>query len=221
MELSECGSDPVGDLAGKGLKLRILVQHPLCMTTTLKQEEFLWTRVAGIKRASFGHRMQVVLGAVGEGGIAVLDLVGAEILDGRIAALTGQIARGGYVLFDPAEAARGILLASGSELGLVMDAARALAERGCPVRVVSMPCIERFLAQDQAWREAVLPPALRARLAVEAGVPDSWWRLVGDAGDVIGMTTYGESAPAKDLFNYFGFTVDAVVERMHALLGQD
>jgi transketolase len=81
-----------------------------------------------------------------------------------------------------------------------------------------MPCIEGFRAQDAAWRQEVLPPALKARLAVEAGVPDSWCPFVGDAGDVIGMERFGESAPAGKLFEHFGFTAAHVAERLKALL---
>ena len=79
------------------------------------------------------------------------------------------------------------------------------------VRVVSMPCAEEFVKQDAAYREAVLPANIRARVAVEAAHVDYWWKFVGLDGRVIGMTTYGESAPAKDLYQHFGITVEAVV----------
>jgi transketolase len=81
-----------------------------------------------------------------------------------------------------------------------------------------MPCIEAFRAQDQAWRDAVLPPGITARLAVEAGVPDSWYPLVGSAGAVVGIERFGESAPAPQLVEHFGFTPDAVATRLKALL---
>jgi transketolase len=136
----------------------------------------------------------------------------------RDAQQLNDIQRGAYVLRDGGPAPQAILLASGSELGLVVDAAKVLADKGVAVRVVSVPCLERFMAQDAAYRASVLPAQVKARLAVEAGVRDSWWRLVGDAGDVIGMTTYGESAPAGELFKHFGFTVDNVVARMESLL---
>ena len=129
------------------------------------------------------------------------------------------IARGGYVLVDGGETPQAVIMASGSEVELAVQAAAQLGEKGMQVRVVSVPCMDRFMAQDQAWRDSVIPPAVKPRLAVEAGVPDSWWRLVGDAGDVIGMTTYGESAPAGELFKHFGFTVDNVVNRLESLLG--
>ena len=95
---------------------------------------------------------------------------------------------------------------------------RSLAGEGIAVRVVSMPCIEAFRAQDAAWQEVVLPASLKARLAVEAGVPDSWYPLVGDAGAVIGMDCFGESAPADELFRHFGFTPENVAQRLKSLL---
>ena len=137
----------------------------------------------------------------------------------RSAQQLSDIARGGYVLIDGGNAPQAIIMASGSEVGLVVAAAKTLGEAGVAVRVVSIPCLERFMSQDAAYRESVLPAAVAPRLAVEAGVPDSWWRLVGGQGDVIGMTTYGESAPAEQLFKHFGFTVENIVERMNSLLG--
>ena len=136
----------------------------------------------------------------------------------RSAAQLAAIRRGGYVLHRPAGEEHGIIIASGSEVALAVAAAKALAQEGVGVRVVSMPCIEAFRAQDAAWRQEVLPPALKARLAVEAGVPDSWYPFVGDAGDVIGMQRFGESAPAPRLFEHFGFTAAHVAERLRALL---
>jgi transketolase len=128
------------------------------------------------------------------------------------------IRRGGYVLREPAGEAVAILIATGSEVGLAVEAALLLEGEGIAVRVVSMPCIEAFRAQDAAWRDAVLPPAIRARLAVEAGVPDCWYPWVGEAGDVIGMERFGESAPIQALLQHFGFTAEAVAARLKALL---
>lgn len=132
----------------------------------------------------------------------------------RSAQQLADIARGGYVLLDGGEQPDAIILSSGSEIGLAVEAAKA---SDLNVRVVSVPCMDRFLQQDQSYRDSVIPPGVKRRLAVEAGVPDSWWRLVGDAGDVIGMTTYGESAPADELFQHFGFTVDNLLARLNAL----
>jgi transketolase len=128
--------------------------------------------------------------------------------------LTG-IRQGGYVLAAKDEA-RGIIIATGSEVALALAAQQQLEADGIAVSVVSMPCLERFLEQPDAYRETVLPPGL-PRLAVEAGHPDPWWKLVA-GGHVIGMTTFGESAQATELFKHFGFTPEAVAKRMAALL---
>ncbi|HKY90906.1 MAG TPA: transketolase C-terminal domain-containing protein, partial [Nevskiaceae bacterium] len=126
--------------------------------------------------------------------------------------------RGGYVLLEPSSAPKALIIATGSEVGLAVDAAKQLGESGVPVRVVSMPCADRFLEQDEAYRESVLPKTVSARLAIEAGV-SYWWRpLVGPAGDVLGVDTFGESAPASAVFKHFGFTVDNVVAKLRALL---
>ncbi len=129
------------------------------------------------------------------------------------------IRRGGYVLKDagPADI---ILMASGSEMSLAMAAAAELGQRGHRARVVSMPCAPLFAAQDAAYRESVLPAAVTCRVAIEAGVPDLWYRHVGPTGRVLGMNTFGESAPAKDLFAHFGFTTDHVVKAALELLAR-
>ena len=128
------------------------------------------------------------------------------------------IRRGGYVLHEPDSEPGALLIATGSEVALAVEAAKQLAGEGIAVRVVSMPCIEAFRAQDAAWRDAVLPPRITARLAVEAGVPDSWYRFVGTAGAVVGIERFGESAPAPELFEHFGYTPGAVAARLKALL---
>jgi transketolase len=127
-----------------------------------------------------------------------------------------NIARGGYVLRDCAGTPDLILIATGSEVALAMGAADKLV--GKNVRVVSMPCTELFDAQDAAYREAVLPAAVRARVAVEAGVTGFWGKYVGFDGKVVGIDTFGESAPAGDLFKLFGFTVDNVVATAQSIL---
>ncbi|MFU8822158.1 MAG: transketolase [Gammaproteobacteria bacterium] len=128
------------------------------------------------------------------------------------------IRRGGYVLHEPDVEPGALLIATGSEVALAVEAAKLLAGEGIATRVVSMPCIEAFRAQDAAWRDAVLPPRITARLAVEAGVPDSWYRFVGTAGAVVGIERFGESAPAPELFEHFGFTPGAIAARLKALL---
>ena len=129
-----------------------------------------------------------------------------------------DIARGGYVLSDPGEARFDvILIGTGSELDLAMQAARQLAGEGIKARVVSMVCTNAFDRQPMEWREGVLPSWCRKRVAVEAGVSDFWRKYVGLDGAVIGMDTFGASAPAEALFPYFGFTVDRVVEAVKSL----
>lgn len=129
-----------------------------------------------------------------------------------------DIARGGYVLSDPPEASFDvILIGTGSELDLAMQAARELESAGIKARVVSMPCTDVFDRQPIEWREGVLPSWCRKRVAVEAGVSDFWRKYVGLDGAVIGMDTFGASAPAEALFPYFGFTVARVVEAAKSL----
>jgi len=122
-----------------------------------------------------------------------------------------DIARGGYVLRDCSGAPDAIIIATGSEVELAMVAADKLAAAGKQMRVVSMPCTELFDQQDASYREAVLPSDVLARVAVEALHADFWYKYVGLDGRVVGMTTFGESAPAADLMQHFGFTVDNVV----------
>ncbi|WP_456375849.1 transketolase [Thiolapillus sp.] len=120
------------------------------------------------------------------------------------------IAHGGYILQDCEGTPEAIIIATGSEVALAMEAAKQLAEEGKKIRVVSMPCTEVFDEQDQEYKDSVLPPEVTARVAVEAGVTDFWYKYVG-TGRVIGIDRFGESAPAGELFPHFGFTVDNVV----------
>jgi transketolase len=127
--------------------------------------------------------------------------------------------RGGYVLWQSGDASELAIIATGSEVQLAVDAAKALAAEGRAVRVVSMPCAELFMTQDAAYRDAVLPPALRKRLAIEAGVSLYWRAFVGLDGDVVGVDSFGESAPASAVFKHFGFTGEQVLARAKRLLG--
>lgn len=127
----------------------------------------------------------------------------------RDAAQIAAIRQGGYVLSD-AEHAQIILMATGSEVGLAMQAQAALANEGIAARVVSMPCTSLFDAQNAAYKESVLPRHLK-RVAIEAGSRDYWYKYVGLDGAIIGMETFGESAPAAELYQYFGITVEAIV----------
>jgi transketolase len=130
---------------------------------------------------------------------------------GRDADQIAAIARGGYVLKDTDGTADVVLIATGSEVALAVAAAEALAADGIKARVVSMPSTDVFDAQDHAYRESVLPAAITARVAIEAGVTDGWWRYVGTHGQVIGLDRFGASAPANELFEHFGFTTENVV----------
>ncbi len=129
-----------------------------------------------------------------------------------------QISRGGYVLADCEEQPEIILLSTGSEVALAKDVYNKLTEEGKKVRLVSLPSLDVFYEQDETYQNEVLPKAVTARLAIEAAQPDVWYKLVGLDGDVVGVTTYGESAPANELFEEFGFTVDKVYQRAIALL---
>ena len=118
-----------------------------------------------------------------------------------------NINKGGYILKDCDGTPDAIVIATGSEVAIAMDAAKASGKK---VRVVSMPCVDVFEAQDEAYKESVLPKAVTARVAVEAAIMDGWWKYVGMKGTVVGMTTFGESAPAGELFKHFGFTAENV-----------
>ena len=129
-----------------------------------------------------------------------------------------NIARGGYVLADCEGTPEAIIIATGSEVALAMDAAGALSEKGRHVRVVSMPSTDVFDTQDGAYCEAVLPAAVSARVAVEAGVTSCWLKYVGLDGAVVGIDSFGESAPAEVAFEHFGFTVDNIVASVESVL---
>ncbi len=134
--------------------------------------------------------------------------------DDQVASIT----RGGYVLRDCEGAAQILLVATGSEVELAMSAADALSADGVAVRVVSMPCLEVFEAQTDDYREQVLPASVTARVVIEAGVTAIWWRVAGPGGRVIGLDQFGESAPAGELFEHFGFSTDNVVRVARELI---
>ena len=136
----------------------------------------------------------------------------------RSAAQLDNIARGGYVLQDCDGTPEVILIATGSEVEITLGAAEKLTRSGHKVRVVSLPSTDMFDKQDVAYRESVLPSTVTARVAVEAGIADYWYKYVGLNGSIVGMTTFGESAPADKLFNEFGFTVENIVSHAEALL---
>ena len=133
----------------------------------------------------------------------------------RDAATIANIAKGGYILKDTDGTPDAIVIATGSEVALAMEAAEASSKK---VRVVSMPCVEVFEQQDDAYKESVLPKAVTARVAVEAAIMDAWWKYVGTNGAVVGMSTFGESAPAPELFKHFGITVEGVTKALDSVM---
>ncbi|MBS3955783.1 MAG: transketolase [Methylomicrobium sp.] len=136
----------------------------------------------------------------------------------RSSAQISAIEKGGYVLKDSEGQPEVILIATGSEVELAVKACEELTAKGKKVRVVSMPSTNVFDAQDEAYRESVLPSSVTKRVAVEAGVTDGWWKYVGSNGRVVGLNRFGESAPAGQLFKEFGFTVENVVKNVEAVL---
>ncbi len=142
----------------------------------------------------------------------------------RAADQLANIARGGYVLSgdqEPSIVPDVVLIATGSEVGLAMAAAELLAGQSVSARVVSMPCAELFLAQEESYRESVLPSAVTRRVAIEAGSTGLWHQFVGADGRVVGLDQFGRSAPAGELFEYFGFTRENVAAIAMELLERD
>jgi transketolase len=135
----------------------------------------------------------------------------------RTSEQVAAIARGGYIVSNGAGEPKLTLIATGSEVQLAVGAARELEQSGVSARVVSMPCTQAFDRQPDEYRNHVLPEG-GARLVIEAGATGGWWRYVGAKGHVIGLDRFGHSAPAKPLFEHFGFTVDAVVAAAKRLL---
>jgi len=136
----------------------------------------------------------------------------------RTPAQVDNIRRGGYVLIEPSGPPECLVIATGSEVGIAAQAVRAANERGRRVRLVSMPSTEAFDAEDEAYREAVLPRALTKRLAVEAGARQSWWRYVGSSGGVLGIDRFGASGKGAEVFIHFGFTTDNIGQQIRELL---
>jgi transketolase len=136
----------------------------------------------------------------------------------RDAAQVANIARGGYVLIDTAGVPEAIVIATGSEVGIAAEAVRAANAKGRKVRLVSMPSTNTYDLQDDAYKESVLPAAVTRRVAVEAGVRAAWWHYVGLKGQIVGIDHFGASAPAKILFQQFGFTADKVGEAIGKVL---
>jgi transketolase len=151
----------------------------------------------------------------------VLTRQGLPIFDRSQDASAENLFKGGYVLSKEKSGTPDIILmASGSEVSLIVEAQESLAKEGIDARVVSMPCWELFLEQPQVYHDQVIPPEVKARLAVEAGVPLGWHQWVGDGGDIIGINKFGASAPASENFKQYGFTVENVVQRAKKLVGK-
>lgn len=136
----------------------------------------------------------------------------------RDAQQLNDIKRGAYILKEPANPAKAIIIATGSEVEIAMQAAAQLSQMKIPTRVVSMPSCDHFDAQDEAYQNAILPPHISARVAIEAGVTRFWKNYVGLQGKVIGIDRFGESAPAESLFEYFGITVEHTVEAVKSCI---
>ncbi|WP_442590033.1 transketolase [Pedobacter sp. AW31-3R] len=150
--------------------------------------------------------------------VLVFTRQGLPVLDQEKYGKAELLEKGAYILSEPETAPELILVATGSEVALIMDAQVKLKEEGIAARVVSMPSWELFEKQDAAYKEEVFPKAIRKRLAVETGSPLGWHKYVTDEGDIIAMNTFGESAPAEELYKLFGFTIDNVVAKAKALL---
>lgn len=150
--------------------------------------------------------------------VLVFTRQGLPIIDQDKYGKATNLEKGAYILSDSEKTPQVILMATGSEVSLILAAQAKLAEEGIQARVVSMPSWELFEKQDAAYKESVFPKAIRKRLAVEAGSPLGWHKYVTDEGDIIAMHTFGESAPAEELFKEFGFTVENVVKKAKALL---
>jgi transketolase len=155
---------------------------------------------------------RVVMELEHEPAVLVLSRQALPTVDRSNAAPASGVARGAYVLVDAEAELDVILVATGSEVGLALSAREELAGVGIGARVVSMPCSELFDRQPQAYRDEVLPPAVKARVAIEQASTLGWHRYVGDGGAIVGMHTFGASAPLKMLLERFGFTPDAVAQ---------
>jgi transketolase len=142
------------------------------------------------------------------------------ILDRSKYAAASGLKKGAYVLADLGENPEIIVMASGSEVPLIVEVGEMLHADGVNVRLVSFPSWELFEKQNKEYRDSVLPPKVKVRLAVEAGVSQGWWKWIGDEGDIHSVDKFGKSAPSKVVFEAYGFTVENVLERARNLLGK-
>jgi transketolase len=142
------------------------------------------------------------------------------VLDRSTLGSVEGVRRGGYVLFDPPGGPEAIIMGTGSELSVALDAATALLKDGVRARVVSLPSWELFAAQPDAYRDSVLPAAIRARVSVEAGTSFGWQRWLGDRGEAVSLDHFGASAPGERLFEEFGFTASHVADTVRRVLSR-
>jgi transketolase len=151
----------------------------------------------------------------------VLTRQGVPVLDRSVFPSAAGLHQGAYVLAEPAKGNPHLLLiASGSEVHIAIEATKRLEQKGVSCRVVSMPSSELFDRQSESYRRRVIAPEIKARIAIEAGRTQGWWRYVGENGDVIGIEHFGASAPYKILYEKFGITADGVAEKALRLLGK-
>ncbi|MDW7774604.1 MAG: transketolase [Desulfobulbaceae bacterium] len=153
--------------------------------------------------------------------VLVLSRQNLPILDAKKHGTFRGVSKGAYTLFDCAGKPDLVLIATGSEVYLAAGAHKKLAGQGIKTRIVSMPSVEIFNEQDDAYKDSVIPPMVKKRLVIEAGSSVGWWKLAGDGGDVIGVDAFGESGPGKIVFERYGFTVENIVARALQLLGDN
>jgi len=167
------------------------------------------------------HAWRVALARTNGPTALILTRQNLPTLDRSIYSEAALLEKGAYILADMGDSdPELILMASGSEVALVVAAGERLAAEGINVRLVSVPSWELFKAQDASYRETVLPPSVKARVAVEAGIGMGWEKFVGDSGAIISLEHYGASAPAGTLFKEFGFTAENVIEKARKLLSK-
>ena len=149
----------------------------------------------------------------------VLTRQSLPILDRDVFSSAEGLAKGGYIVSkEEGESADAILISSGSEVSLAIDAQNALKDRGLNVRVVSMPCWELFRSQEQVYKDSILPQEIKTRLSIEAGSDFGWHEWVGSQGDSIAISTFGASAPGPENFEKFGFNVSNIINRLEKIM---
>jgi transketolase len=149
----------------------------------------------------------------------ILSRQNLPVIDSPLTADVAKISKGAYILKEASSSPQAILLATGSEVSVALDAASALEAQGIATRVVSAPCLEWFEATDAEYRESVLPKSVTVRVSIEAGIAQGWWKYVGSNGACISLEHFGESAAGNVLFEKFGITAEATVDAVKSLIG--